>query len=479
VTAAEAPSVTRRRVPVVVGATMAAAFIAMMDSSIINVAVFSIGADLRASMPQMGMMISGYVLFYGLFLVTGGRLGDIYGHRRLFLAGLAAFTLVSAVCSLAPNAETLIVLRCAQGAAAALFFPQVLSIVHTTLHGAERERALSLFGMVIGLAGVVGQILTGVLLHANLLGLSWHQVFLINIPVGLVAIAGAAVAAPRRHRAGQSELDTRGAGLLAAGMLLCVFPLTEGRTLGWPVWCFVLLAGSVPVLAAFWVWERRLAARGGRPLANPALWQLAGYRLGNAMLVTLISGNAAFFFVMVLQVQGPLRYSPLAAGLLLTPHAIAFGASSVLARKPAAKAGSAVLVLGCTLNVFGYVLALVAALAGTDAFGGAALIPALIITGVGQGMIVTPLLSRTLADVPAENAGVASGIMETSIQLGITFGITLIGLVYFAAQSATGTPAGAFAVSLAVNVALAVASSALVPGLLRATRPDPTVGRRA
>ncbi|TDP97766.1 MFS transporter [Labedaea rhizosphaerae] len=455
----------------VVLATMAAAFIAMMDSSIINVAVYSIGSDLRASLPQMGMMISGYVLFYGLFLVTGGRLGDIHGHRRLFLVGLSAFTLVSAACSVAPDPESLIVLRCAQGTAAALFFPQVLSMVHTTLPGPERERALSLFGMVIGLAGVVGQVLTGVLLHANILGLTWHQVFLINIPVGLAAIIGVAVATlrkpPRKRRAARSELDVRGAALLAAGMLLCVFPITEGRVLGWPWWCFLLLGGSVPVLVLFWVWERRLAARGGQPLATPALWRLSGYRLGNAVLVTLLGANAAFFFVLVIQVQGPLRYSPLAAGLLLTPHAIAFGATSVLARK---RTGAAVLVLGCALNVLGYALALVAALAGPN---GIALIPALLVTGVGQGLIVAPLVGRILADVPEGHAGAASGVMETSIQLAVSFGITVIGLVYFAGHS----PKAAYTVSLAVIVGLAVTALALVVALLRAPSAERTTTR--
>jgi EmrB/QacA subfamily drug resistance transporter len=455
---------------VVVGATMAAAFIAMMDSSIINVALFSIGADLNASMSEMGLMISGYVLFYGLFLVCGGRLGDIYGHRRIFVTGVAAFSVASALCGLAPNAESLIALRCVQGLAAALFFPQVLSIVHTSLRGTERERALGLFGLVIGLAGVVGQLVTGLIVQLDVLDMSWRPVFLINVPIGLAVIVGAVTAVPRRSETGRSRIDAVGGGLLALGMLMCVFPLAEGRSLGWPAWCFVMIGLSVPVLAAFLAWERRLAARGGQPLAHPDLWRLPGYRLGNVVLAVLLSGNAAFFFVMVVQVQGEMGYPPLAAGLLLTPHAIAFGISSVVARRLEARVGSAILALGCGLNVLGYVVALVTVLASADRPEGVALIPALVVTGAGQGMSVMPLLSRTMARVPDSHAGAASGVLETAIQLGISFGITLMGLVYFAARSDLGSTSGAFAASVAVSLAVAVVSALLVPALLRSAR---------
>ncbi|SDZ35856.1 Predicted arabinose efflux permease, MFS family [Amycolatopsis xylanica] len=436
----------RRAGGLVACTTMAAAFLAMMDSSIVNVALYSIGADLRAPLSELGMAISGYVLCYGLFLICGGRLGDIYGHRRLFIIGVAGFTAASACCGLAPSAELLIALRCVQGLSAALFFPQVLSIIHTTLHGAERERALGVFGLVIGLAGVVGQVLTGVLVHADVLGLSWRPAFLLNVPIGLAVLAGAIFALPKRTPTAQSEVDFAGAGLLAAGMLLCGYPLAEGRSLGWPPWCFAMLACAIPALAGFWFWERRFASSGRQPLANPVLWRVPGYRPGNAALLTLLGGNAAFFFVMVIQVQGAMGYSPLTAGLLLTPHAIAFGLASLAARRFEA------LALGCGLNVLGYAIALATTLFGGD---GLALIPALVVTGAGQGMSVMPLLSRTLAKVPAEHSGTASGVLETAIQLGISFGITVMALVYFSS--------GAFAVSMAFSLGLAVVAWLFVP----------------
>ncbi|WP_329537950.1 MFS transporter (plasmid) [Streptomyces sp. NBC_01450] len=465
------PPAARRRGVLLVA--MAATFMAMMDSYIVNVAVPSLRSDLDASVSAVEMTVGGYILVYGLFLVTGGRLGDIVGHKRMFLAGLGLFTAASLACGSAPGMGSLIAFRCVQGLSAALFFPQILSVIQTTFEGARRERALALFGVTIGLAAITGQLIGGVLVRADLFGWGWRPIFLVNVPLGLVVIAGAAATMPgvEAGRRARPRLDVPGVGLLTLALLLLSFPLAEGRTADWPWWCFALMGLSVPFFAVFGLWERKLAADGGQPLVAPGLLRLRGYRSGNAVFLAFFASNAGLFFVLAVQLQSGLGYSALQAGLLFAPLAVAFTTVSLVVPRVSARLGLHALTAGYGLNALGYLLLLLTSLAAGDDLTGPLLIPALVVIGVGQGLGVSPLLGAALADVPPQEAGSAAGVLETVGQFGMSLGIALVGLLYFSTLDAASSPhayAHAFTVTLVLNLLLSLLALAFVPPLRKA-----------
>ncbi|AKH86539.1 MFS transporter [Streptomyces sp. CNQ-509] len=447
---------------------MAATFMAMMDSYIVNVAIPSIRSDLGASVSAAEMTVGGYILVYGLFLVTGGRLGDIVGYKRMFLAGLGLFTVASLCCGVAPSPETLIAFRCFQGFAAALFFPQILSIIQTSFEGARRDRALALFGATIGLAAITGQLIGGVLVHLDLFGWGWRPIFLVNLPLGLAAIAGAALTMPGVRSPQRPRLDLPGVGLLTLALLLLSFPLAEGRTAGWPLWSYAMLVASVPCFVAFGWWQRRLSDGGGQPLISPPLLRLRAYRSGNALFFAFFACNAGLFFVLAVQLQSGLGYSALESGLLFAPLGIAFTATSMALPRIMPRLGLHVLTAGYGLNALGYLLLLLTTLAVGDSLSGPILIPALVIIGVGQGLGVSPLLGAALTGVPPQEAGSAAGVLETVGQLGMSLGITLVGLVYFSTLGdgmSQHEYVHAFTVTLVLNLALSLLALAFVPPL--------------
>jgi EmrB/QacA subfamily drug resistance transporter len=465
------PEPSPRRVQAMVLVAMAATFMAMMDSYIVNVAVPSIREDLDASVSAVEMTVGGYILVYGLFLVTGGRLGDIVGYKRMFLVGLGLFTAASLACGIAPGPELLIVFRCVQGFSAALFFPQILSIIQTSFEGVRRDRALALFGVTIGLAAITGQLIGGFLVHLDLFGWGWRPIFLINLPLGLATMAGAALTMPGIKGAQRPRLDLPGVGLLTVALLLLSFPLAEGRTVGWPAWCFVMMVLSVPFFVVFALWERRLSANGGQPLVSPALLRLRGYRSGNAVFLAFFASNAGLFFVLAVQLQSGLGYSALQSGLLFAPLGIAFTVVSLTVPKIMAKLGLHVLTLGYGLNALGYLVLLSTALAAGDGQTGPMFLPALVIIGVGQGLGVSPLLGTALAEVPPQEAGSAAGVLETVGQLGMSVGIAVVGLVYFSSLGDSTTQHGyahAFTVTLVLNLALSLLAMLFVPSLRKA-----------
>lgn len=465
------PGPSPRRVRAMILVAMAATFMAMMDSYIVNVAIPSIRTDLHASVSAVEMTVGGYILVYGLFLVTGGRLGDIVGYRRMFLVGLGLFTAASLACGIAQGPGSLIVFRCVQGFSAALFFPQILSIIQTSFDGERRDRALALFGVTIGLAAITGQLIGGVLVHLDLFGWGWRPIFLVNLPLGLATIVGAALTMPGTKGAQRPRLDLPGVGLLTIALLLLSFPLAEGRTAGWPVWCFVMMVLSVPFFVAFGRWEQRLAANGGQPLVSPDLLRLRGYRSGNAVFLAFFACNAGLFFVLAVQLQSGLGYSALESGLLFAPLGIAFTAVSLVVPRIMAKLGLHILTAGYGLNALGYLVLLATSLAAGDDLRGPMLIPALVVIGVGQGLGVSPLLGTALAEVPPQEAGSAAGVLETVGQLGMSVGIALVGLVYFSTLGGSTSQHGyahAFTVTLVLNLLLSLLATVFVPTLRKA-----------
>ncbi|MCP2257046.1 drug resistance transporter, EmrB/QacA subfamily [Streptoalloteichus tenebrarius] len=455
---------------------LAGTFMAIMDSFVVNVAVPSLRDDLHASFAQVELSISGYVLVYGLLLVTGGRLGDLFGARRLFLLGTGAFTLASLAAGLAPDPVSLVVFRVAQAVGAALFYPQVLAVLQTAFTGAARARAYAAFGATIGLASVAGQVLGGLLIHLDLFGLGWRTVFLVNVPVGLLTLVGArrTLSSSARATTRGRGLDVTGVGLLSGALLLLTVPLVVGGQAGWPTWTWFSLAASVPTLVAFLVWERRLAARGGSPLVDPALFRSRTFSAGNAIALAFFAGNAGLFFVLTLQLQNGMGYSPLAAGLTFAPLAVTFSVASLLAPRLQARLGRHTLTLGYAVNAVGTLALLVTAWAAGDGLTGWLLMPALAVIGLGEGLGVSPLVSTALSGVPARVAGAAAGVVETAGQVGMSLGVTVLGLVFSAALGGTthtAAPAAvghAFTVTLVGNLVLALAALALLP-LIRDT----------
>jgi MFS family permease len=289
--------------PVGLATVLLGAFLAIADVFIVNVALPTIDADLHPSAATLQLVVAGYTVPYALMLVLGGRLGDLFGRRRLFMAGVASFTVFSLLCGLAPTAFVLIVFRAAQGAAAALMVPQVLATIQSATEGQDRARAIGLYGATAGIAAVVGQVAGGFIVDANIGGADWRPIFLVNVPVGIAALALAWRSVPSTRAAEPAPIDGLGTGLLAVAVLGLLVPVTEGRTFGWPLWSWALLALVVPAVAAFVLVERRLEHAGRHPLVPPTLLRLPGMRPGLAIAMLFFSGFAAFLFVAAIAFQ--------------------------------------------------------------------------------------------------------------------------------------------------------------------------------
>ena len=455
----------------VLAVVLVGAFMAILDVAIVNVAIPSIRSDLHASFGAVQLVVSAYVLTYACLLVTGGRLGDIYGRKRLFVIGVAVFSGASALCGAAPSIEVLIIARGIQGIGGAMLFPQVLSIIQVTFSGQERARALGIFGALIGLGAVAGQIVGGLLIQADILGLSWRPVFLVNVPVGVLA-ALAALALLPDHRAGErSKIDPGGVGLAAVTVLLLVVPLLEGRDAGWPAWMIVCLVAALPAAAAFLAYEHRLAARGGSPLLPPYLFRNPGFAGGVPIAALFIASYAGYLIILALYLQVGLGFSPLQAALTYTPSAAGFFVTSLLAPRLVPLLGRFVLTLGYVVAALGLLAtAATAAAAGTH-LSGWELAPPLFIAGLGQGLGMTPLVGTIIAALRPEEAGAGSGVVTTTLQVGNAIGLAVISLLFFALVGEHPTAqayATAFSQTLPASAVLLLAAAVLVQRLPQA-----------
>lgn len=454
----KAPGTDNRPGPLL-GVLLAAQFMALLDTFIVNVAAPTIRAELAASGAELQLVVAGYTTAYAVLLVTGARLGDLLGHRRAYLGGLALFTAASLACGLASGTGQLIAFRIAQGAGAALMIPQVLSLIQRTFTGEARGRALGAYAAVLATGAAAGQVLGGVLVSADLFGTGWRPVFLVNVPIGTVLLVLGARVLPPDVTAGARarRLDLPGLVLLAAAVTLLTVPLVLGHEYDWPLWTWLSLGGSVPVLGAFGVHESRLARRGGAPLIAPGVLRHPG--MGVAVLrIALATGvNAGFLFVLTLHLQGGLGHSALRAGLTFAPAAVTFGIVGLTWRRRPAWAAP-LLVPG------GFLLAAVAALAvggvladGTG--GGRALLPALGAMGVGLSLAFSPVLTGALATVRPEDAADAGGLLATVTQLGQLVGVAAFGAL-FLGRAAGGGPGPSADALWATALALAAASGA-------------------
>ncbi|MFJ5707759.1 MFS transporter [Streptomyces sp. NPDC093105] len=439
----------------------------LVDFFIVNVALPSIGRDLGAGEALLELFVAGYGLAYAVLLVLGGRLGDLFGRRRLFLAGLVAFGVTSLLCGLAPNAWALVAARVAQGAAAALLLPQVLATLHSSTTGARRARAMSLYGATTGLAFVSGQILGGLLVAADVAGLGWRAVFLVNVPAVLLALPLALRTVPETRAAVPAPLDVRGTVLLALALVSLLAPLTEGRAAGWPLWTWGALAAFPLLAAAFWRTERRVERRGGTPLVPPSLLRLVPLRRGLALTLPLSGGFGGFILVVAVALQQGLALGPVAAGAALAPMALAFFAASLAGPRLVARWGTRVIPAGAVLQAAGLGMMAWTAWSSWPDVTPWTLAPGMAVAGLGQGLQLPVLFRVVLAEVPADRAGVGSGVMVTTQQSALALGVATLGSL-FLSLAASGSMGTALATTLLVQLGLALLTGLFALRLPRA-----------
>jgi EmrB/QacA subfamily drug resistance transporter len=418
-----------------------AAFMNLLDVSIVNIAVPSIQRTLGASYADIQWALAGYTLAYALVLITGGRLGDTFGRKRLFLIGVAGFTVMSALCGAAQSPGELIAFRVVQGAMGGIMIPQVLAVIQVMFPPAERIKALAGFGVTAGLGTVSGPLLGGLLIQGNLLGLDWRPIFLINVPVGIVALAASVVLVRESRAPNPPKLDPVGVALISAALLLLLYPLVQGRQLGWPAWTFASMAASVPVLAAFIGYERIKARKDGSPLVQLRLFGQRGFSVGIAIAMTFFLGVASFALILTLFLQIGLGYTALHAGLTFLPFSGGVLVASGAAARLAPRFGRGVTMTGALVMAAGMGgLALTVRHYGS-AVTTADLVPALIVAGLGMGTVLAPLADIILTRVRKEDAGSASGVFNTAVQVGSSIGIAIIGVIFFGLLGAQSGPA--------------------------------------
>ncbi|WP_211125706.1 MFS transporter [Streptomyces yatensis] len=424
----------------------------LIDFFIVNVALPTMDHDLHAGPAVLELVVAGYGVAYAVLLVLGGRLGDTFGRRRLFLAGMAAFGLTSLACGLAPDAWSLVGARVAQGASAALMLPQVLATIHSSTSGTRRARALSMYGATAGLSMVAGQILGGVLVAADIAGTGWRAVFLVNVPVAVIGLVLAVRTVPETRSNRPAPVDVPGTVLLALSLITLMVPLTEGRAAGWPLWTWLALGAFPFVAAAFYVVERRADRAGGTPLLPPSLFALSGLRRGLPMVVPFSIGFGGFMFVIAVALQQGLRYGPVEAGLALAPMATTFFVASLMGPRLVGRFGSRVVTAGGLIQAVGIAMLMVAVWRDWQGLSLAGLLPGVALAGFGQGLQLPVLIRIVLADVPSERAGVGSGVMVTTQQSALALGVATLGTLFLSLEPSMGM-GDALVITLAAQLA--------------------------
>ena len=407
---------------------LAGQFMAVLDASVVNVAAPSIHAELHTSGGGLQLVIAGYVITYAVLMVTGARLGDIFGHRRMFLSGLAMFTLASLGCGLAVSTGMLIALRFIQGAGAAAMIPQVLSLIQRSYTGTARARPMRLYAAVLAGGAVAGQVVGGVLVSANLLGSTWRPVFLLNVPIGVILFLAGLRSLPKGRGEPGRSLDLAGVAILTPAVLALVLPLVLGQSEHWPLWGWACLAGSGLLFAVFALVERRVGGRGGSPLIPGRLLRLPGVSTGVVALFSVMAVFGGFFFALALHLQGGLGDSALRAGLTFAPAGLAFAFVSLNWQRVPARWHLALIISGFAANAAGLLL-LAEVFRGGDS-GGWLLLIAVALAGAGMAAAFGPLMTGVVMRVPVTDAADATGVIVTVNQLALVVGVATFGTLY-------------------------------------------------
>ena len=454
---------------------LVAAFMVLMDVSILNLAAPSIQASLGASFGEIQLMVALYQVAYAATLVTGGRLGDILGVRTMFTAGILLFTAASIACAAAGSPGQLIAFRVVQGAGAALMYPQVLATIQILVAPERRVGALAALGAVTMGATIVGPLVAGVVIDPSALDASWRIVFLVNVPIGLVAaVLGLRLVPPARHFL-KTRLDVASVLVLTAALVCLMLPLTVGREHDWPAWSWISLAAAPLLLALFIPLQARVAARGRPPLLPPSLWHDRAFRIGVALYVIFFVGMVPFFLYYSYVVQFGAHLGPLDASLALVPYAIGSAVSATASRGLIARFGAGpVAIAGALVCAAGTALMLVPMLASGPGSLPWTMIGPMALTGVGLGLVIPPLLFIVLAGIRSAEAGAASGLLATAQQVGGALGVAVLGVIVLAGgptESLLTVPYGEltddFAWALVAIVGVFLATAALLALLVR------------
>jgi EmrB/QacA subfamily drug resistance transporter len=416
---------------VVLVVVLSATFMQLVDVSIVNVAIPSIQRDLHASYGAVQLVLVLYQLGFACTLITGARLGDIYGRKRMFIIGMTGFTIASALCGAAPSAIVLTVGRLVQGVFSGLMFPQVLSVIQVIFPPKDRGRAFGIFGATIGIATILGPLLGGVLIAWNPAGLDWRTVFYVNLPIGIAALVGAWLLMGESTSPDAPRLDLGGVVLITAALLLLIYPIIEGRDRGWPWWIWVLLLGCIPFFVAFVIYERRRTARHQSPLIVMSLFSDRAFRIGLVLSFLFFAGIPAFFFTFSVFLQIGHGFTPLHSGLTSFPYSVGAVIASPLSDRLAQRYGKRILTAGLSILLAGYVGILLTIHEVGIHPHSYEFIPSMFICGIGFGLFVAPVVNIILAGIHAEGAGSASGTLSTAQQVGGALGVALIGVIMF------------------------------------------------
>ena len=408
-----------------------ASFMNLIDVTIVNVALPNLQQAFGAANSQIEWVVAVYILVFALGLLPFGRLGDTYGRRRVFVTGVVVFSIGSALCGMAPSMPSLIGARVVQGVGGAMMIPQTLAIAQVIFPPHERAMAFSLFGLTAGLASVTGPVLGGLLIDADIMGLGWRPIFLVNLPVGAFAIAAAIRYIPAI--AGTKSLGNDYGGIALAGLaILClVYPLIEGRELGWPVWAFAMMAASLPVLAVFLAWERRQKAMGAPELLPFSLLANRNFLIGTAMSTLMFSGIPGFFMVLAIYLQNGFGLSPLHSGLTTLPFSVGVLIASAISGRlglkwPRRRISAGALLLAASMIGLRYLVQGM----GEEIVRWHFIAP-LLAGGIGLGVAISPMFQTVLANVPPRDAGSGSGALQAIQQVGSAFGVALTGEIFF------------------------------------------------
>ncbi|MEU2929120.1 MFS transporter [Streptomyces sp. NPDC007251] len=453
---------------------LTAAFMTLLDTSIVNVALPSVERGLGASTAELSWVMSGYALTLGLALVPAGRLGDMRGRRRTFLTGLALFTLASAACGLSTGAAWLVLFRLVQGASAGLIAPQTSALIQQMFQGPERARAFGLMGSTIGISTAVGPLVGGLLIQAAGGPEAWRWVFYVNLPLGVAVFCAGLRLLPRSPGSpGRREcFDVPGVLLLGSGVLALLLPLVQDQQwhgrLKW-----ALLPAGAGLLAAFWAWERRQVRHERAPLVDLRLFQLRSFSLGALLSLVYFGGFTTLFFVYTLFLQNGLGYGALAAGLSSMPFAAGSALGAAAGGRLVVRFGRRLVIAGlCT--VAAGMLGAVAAVHWVPGRGvaWAAALP-LLVAGIGSGLTISPNTTLTLSLVPVRRGGAAGGVLQTAQRIGSAAGVAVVGSVYFAHLAHHGAPATALQYGLLTSVAIILLALSLAYADLRERRVRP------
>ncbi len=422
------------------GTVITAAVMDLMDSTIAQVAAPTIRHQLGGSYAVIEWVTAAYSLAMAVGLLTGGRLGDVFGRRRVLLAGMGLFVAASAACAVAASAGELIAARALQGAAAAIMLPQVFGLIRDLFEAHEMGKAFGVYGPVMGLSAMLGPIASGGLISANVFGTGWRMIFLVNVPVGLVALvlgarvlpAGSPSAGSRGSRSRRGQLDLPGAGLAGVAMFGLVYPLAQGHELGWPGWLLGILAAAVLVLAAFAAYQVRRQRAGRAPLIEPSIFTHRPYRAGIAFSVVFVGSLGGIVMIFNVFLQNGLGFTPWHSAITTAPWAAGAFVGSAAGGIAMSKLGRRVLHAGLVVEAAG-LLGIYAVLRGAG--GGVStvdLLAPMVAGGLGMGMVFVPRFDIVMAGVRPQEMGSASGVLQTVNSLGMSLGIAGIGAIFFA-----------------------------------------------